>query len=141
MQAGGHIQLPCVAEIQMPDTKTCLNVAADDRQRVKLSFDATAAFPCNAVFEMPDAKVPLNVACAAFTGRQRVRLSFDAIAINDMTRGLVEVLPELGHGQLPREVRAGAGHWTAPALLSFDATTLADRARTLFRHFAPEVSL
>ena len=77
--------------------------------------------------------------CIGSAGRQRVSIHLDTIAINDLARCRVAVLPEPGNGPLPWEVRQGAARWPPAALPMYDAAELADQARTLFRHFAPEV--
>ena len=81
-----------------------------------------------------------SVLCIGSTGRQRVSIHFDTIAINDLARCRVAVLPEPGNGPLPQEVRRGTARWPAAALPMYDASELADQARALFRHFAPEVA-
>lgn len=79
--------------------------------------------------------------CVCSAGRQRVRVHFDNIAVNDLAKCRVEILPEPGNGPLPREIRAGGAYWPAAALPMFDAADLALQAIILFREFAPGVSI
>lgn len=79
--------------------------------------------------------------CVCSAGRQRVRVHFDNIAVNDLAKCRVEILPEPGNGPLPREIRAGRAYWPAAALPMFNAADLALQAIILFREFAPGVSI
>ncbi|KAK9844647.1 hypothetical protein WJX74_005119 [Apatococcus lobatus] len=97
-----------------------------------------ATIGCTAEIQQMRRQADGSIHCLA-KGRQRVSIHFDTVAVDDLAKCRVAVLPEPGNAPLPREVRAGAAHWHAAALPMFDAADLADQARTLFRHFAPEV--